>query len=44
MKLYLYHVRGGRKYQKALELMLDEDGHFMNYLYDDDVGKRGWEL
>jgi hypothetical protein len=29
------------KYQRAFELMLDEDGHFMNYLYDDDVGKKG---
>jgi hypothetical protein len=27
------------KYQMAFELMLDEDGHFMNYLYDDGVGK-----
>jgi hypothetical protein len=26
------------KYQRAFELMLDEDRHFMNYLYDDDVG------
>jgi hypothetical protein len=25
------------KCQMAFELMLDEDGHFMNYLYDDDV-------
>jgi hypothetical protein len=27
-----------KKYQRAFELMLDEDRHFMNYLYDDDVG------
>jgi hypothetical protein len=30
-----------KKYQRAFELMLDEDGHFLNYLYDDDVGKKG---
>jgi hypothetical protein len=30
-----------KKYQRTFELMLDEDGHFMNYLYDDDVGKKG---
>jgi hypothetical protein len=29
------------KYQRTFELMLDEDGHFMNYLYDDDVQKKG---
>jgi hypothetical protein len=29
------------KYQRTFELMLDEDGHFMNYLYDNDVGKKG---
>jgi hypothetical protein len=29
------------KYQRAFELMLDEDGHFRNYLYNDDVGKKG---
>jgi hypothetical protein len=28
------------KYQRAFKLMLDEDGHFMNYLYDDGVGKK----
>jgi hypothetical protein len=31
------------KYQKAFELMLDEDRHFINYLYDDDVRKKGLE-
>jgi hypothetical protein len=29
------------KYQRAFELMLDENGHFMNHLYDDDIGKKG---
>ncbi|XP_062153877.1 uncharacterized protein LOC133862044 [Alnus glutinosa] len=29
------------KYQRAFELMIDEDGHFLNYLYEDGGGKRG---
>lgn len=29
------------KYQRAFELMIDEDGHFLNYLYEDGAGKRG---
>jgi hypothetical protein len=34
-------LKVAEKYQRAFDLMLDEDGHFMNYLYDDDVGKKG---
>jgi hypothetical protein len=30
-----------QKYQRAFELMIDEDGHFLNYLYEDGAGKRG---
>jgi hypothetical protein len=33
-------LKVAEKYQRAFELMLDDDGHFMNYLYDDDVGKK----
>jgi len=29
------------KYEGAFELMIDEYGHFLNYLYEDGVGKRG---
>jgi hypothetical protein len=29
------------KYQRAFELMKDEDEHFLNYLYEDGAGKRG---
>jgi len=28
------------KYQRAFELMIDENGHFLNYLYEDGAGKR----
>jgi hypothetical protein len=28
------------KYQMTFELMIDEDGHFLNYLYEDGAGKR----
>lgn len=29
------------KYQRAFELMIDKDGHFLNYLYEDGAGKKG---
>jgi hypothetical protein len=29
------------EYQRAFELMIDEDEHFLNYLYKDGAGKRG---
>jgi len=29
------------KYQRAFGLMIDEDEHFLNYLYEDGKGKRG---
>jgi hypothetical protein len=30
-----------KKYQRAFALMIDEDGHFLNYLYEDGARKRG---
>jgi len=29
------------KYQRAFELMIDEDEHFLNYLYEDGARKKG---
>jgi hypothetical protein len=41
--LLISYWKWHKKYQKAFKLILDEDGHFMNYLYDDDIGKKGLE-
>lgn len=41
MELYLYHVRGSEKYEKAFDLMLDENSNFTNNLCGDGGGKRG---
>jgi len=30
------------KYQRIFELMIDEDGHYLKYLYEDGAGKRGF--
>jgi hypothetical protein len=32
------------KYEKAFDIMLDEDSKFSNYLCDDGPRKRGWGL